>query len=287
MPCLLPDTHPLEKCYYQADRTLSLGDLDVEKISQMTRDLDWINSEKEHYITGWMNNRAVVLIRNYQDKRGTSNGIVMTNDNDYRLSVQAIRFRIPKVLLWFSLRRRSRDLAMVAYQALGEQATSLQQWQYIKDSSLKTRLENDWQQLNDYLGMACWQMENGQPLWQQLTQQITQQMLADFAQSALLNSKKVLNDGEFLGRWIQGAFIGYRANHPALLINWQQPQSAQAYSYLYTLRAGSTQASVQLRCKKEGPFFALNPFDAEHLQRALSLLIQARELLNSDLPEPA
>ncbi|MDN5682076.1 MAG: hypothetical protein L0G81_15770, partial [Ewingella sp.] len=66
----------LKKSYYSADQSLSLGQLDVEKIEQIARDLDISASDKEHYVTGWMGQNSVVLVRNYQDKRGASNGLV-------------------------------------------------------------------------------------------------------------------------------------------------------------------------------------------------------------------
>lgn len=79
----MPSASPLKKSYYSADQSLSLSQLDVEKISQVVRDLDVAESEKEHYVTGWMGQNSVVLVRNYQDKRGTSNGIVMSRGNRY------------------------------------------------------------------------------------------------------------------------------------------------------------------------------------------------------------
>src|SRR5471032_440268 len=88
-------TAVLKKCYYAADQSLSLGQLDVEKIEQIARDLDMTGSEKEHYITGWMGQNSVVLVRNYQDKRGTSNGLVMSRGQRYKLSVRRLNSAFP------------------------------------------------------------------------------------------------------------------------------------------------------------------------------------------------
>src|SRR5471032_3349221 len=85
----------LKKCYYSADEALSLGQLDVEKIEQIARDLDIAESEKEHYVTGWMGQNSVVLVRNYQDKRGTSNGLVMSRGQRYKLSVRRLNSAFP------------------------------------------------------------------------------------------------------------------------------------------------------------------------------------------------
>src|SRR5471030_2924112 len=151
----MPATASLKKSFYSAEESLSLAQLDEEKISQIARDLDVAESEKEHYLTGWMGQNSVVLVRNYQDKRGTANGLVMSRGNRYKLTIQAITFRIPKILLWVTFRRTPRTMTVVAYNKLGEQASGLQQFMHVQDPELKERLENDWRELNDYLGMAC------------------------------------------------------------------------------------------------------------------------------------
>ncbi|CRG50292.1 Uncharacterised protein [Yersinia wautersii] len=76
---------------------------ETDKIRQMVIDLDVANSDSEHYVTGWMGlNSIVVVVRNYQNKRGTANGFVINKGDRYRLSIQSIEFRIPKMVLWMS-----------------------------------------------------------------------------------------------------------------------------------------------------------------------------------------
>ncbi|MFI3308259.1 hypothetical protein [Ewingella allii] len=264
----------LKKSYYSADQSLSLGQLDVEKIEQIARDLDISASDKEHYVTGWMGQNSVVLVRNYQDKRGASNGLVMSRGQRYKLSVQAIKFRIPKFLLWMTLRRRPRTMSVVGYTRLGAQATGLQQFHTLADKSLKQQLENDWRELNDYLGMACWQMENNQPMWRSVQREISPQALWYLADSDLFSGKKLQKDGDFEGMWTKNRFLGRRTGeHAALLISWRDEENDDIASYLYE-RVTANQIRLSLRPRKEEKFYPLNPFDAEHLQQALSMFKQ-------------
>ncbi|PKE31906.1 hypothetical protein CWS43_07645 [Rahnella sp. AA] len=276
----MPAAAALKKSYYSADQSLSLSQLDVEKISQIARDLDVAESEKEHYVTGWMGQNSVVLVRNYQDKRGTSSGLVMSRGNRYKLTVQAITFRIPKLLLWITFRRTPRTMTVIAYNKLGEQATGLQQFMHIQEPELKESLENDWRELNDYLGMACWQMDNNQPLWRQLHEQITPQALWTVAESAWFNGKKLQKDGECEGLWLHEQFIGRRSGeHAALLLSWKDEENQDIASYLFE-RISADKIRVMLRPRKDTKFFPLNPFDAVHLQQALAKFTQAEEALS-------
>jgi len=276
----MPAAAVLKKSYYSADQSLSLSQLDVEKISQIARDLDVAESEKEHYVTGWMGQNSVVLVRNYQDKRGTSSGLVMSRGNRYKLTVQAITFRIPKLLLWITFRRTPRTMTVIAYNKLGEQATGLQQFMHIQEPELKESLENDWRELNDYLGMACWQMDNNQPLWRQLHEQITPQALWTVAESAWFNGKKLQKDGECEGLWLHEQFIGRRSGeHAALLLSWKDEENQDIASYLFE-RISADKIRVMLRPRKDTKFFPLNPFDAVHLQQALAKFRQAEEALS-------
>ncbi|KAB8311293.1 MULTISPECIES: hypothetical protein [Rahnella] len=276
----MPSASPLKKSYYSADQSLSLSQLDVEKISQVVRDLDVAESEKEHYVTGWMGQNSVVLVRNYQDKRGTSNGIVMSRGNRYKLTIQAITFRIPKFLLWITFRRKPRTMTVIAYNKLGEQATGLQQFMHIQEPELKEQLESDWRELNDYLGMACWQMENNQPLWRKLREEITPQSLLMQAESAWFSGKKLQKDGECEGLWLHEQFIGRRTGeHAALLLSWKDEENQDIASYRFE-RVSATKIRVMLRPRKEAKFYPLNPFDAVHLQQALTMYHQAEEALS-------
>lgn len=272
----------LKKSYYSAEQTLALGQLDVEKIAQIARDLDITGSEKEHYVTGWMGQNSVVLVRNYQDKRGTSNGLVMSRGQRYKLSVQAITFRIPKFLLWMTFRRQPRTMSVVGYTRLGEQASGLQQFHNILDKDLKQALENDWRALNDYLGMACWQMENNQPMWRTVQREISSQALWYLADSHVFSGKKLQKDGDCEGLWSKNRFLGRRTGeHAALLLSWHDEENDDIASYLYE-RVSSSQIRLSLRPRKEDKFYPLNPFDALHLQQALTLFQQAEaELCNA------
>ncbi len=282
MPSATPlKSASLKKCYYSADETLSLGLLDVEKIEQIARDLDIADSDKEHYVTGWMAQNSVVLVRNYQDKRGTSNGLVMSRGQRYKLSVQAIKFRIPKFLLWMTFRRRPRTMSVVGYTRLGEQASGLQQFHNILDPDLKQQLENDWQELNDYLGMACWQMENNQPLWRELHREITPQALWFLADSNGFSGKKMQKDGDFEGLWAHNRFLGRRTGeHAALLISWRDEENDDIASYQFE-RLSSSKIRLSLRPRKDEKFYPLNPFDAAHLCQALRMFQQAESELCS------
>ena len=270
----------LEKSYYSADQSPSLSQLDNEKITQIVHDLDVAESEKEHYVTGWMGQNSVVLVRNYQDKRGTSNGLVLSRGGRYKLTIQAITFRIPKVLLWVTFRRKPRTMTVIAYNKLGEQATGLQQFMHVQDPELREKLEQDWRELNDYLGMACWQMDNNRPQWRQLQAEITPQALLTLAESPWFGGKKRQKDGEFEGLWLHEHFIGRRSGeHAALLLSWKDEENDNIASYMYE-RMSATTIRVMLRPRKDEKFYPLNPFDAVHLQQALAKFYMAERALS-------
>ncbi|MDH2896379.1 hypothetical protein ACP3TB_03210 [Rahnella variigena] len=276
----MPAAVPLNKSYYSADQSLSLSQLDNEKITQIVQDLDVAESEKEHYVMGWMGQNSVVVVRNYQDKRGTSNGLVLSRGNRYKLTVQAITFRIPKFLLWVTFRRKPRTMTVIAYNKLGEQATGLQQFIHVQDPELRERLESDWRELNDYLGMACWQMDNNRPLWRQLHQEISPQALWTLAESSWFSGKKLQKDGEFEGLWSHEQFIGRRTGeHAALLLSWKDEENEDIASYLFE-RVSANKIRIMLRPRKEEKFYPLNPFDAVHLQQALTKFHQAEQALS-------
>lgn len=276
----MPAAAPLNKSYYSADQSLSLSQLDNEKITQIVQDLDVAESEKEHYVMGWMGQNSVVVVRNYQDKRGTSNGLVLSRGNRYKLTVQAITFRIPKFLLWVTFRRKPRTMTVIAYNKLGEQATGLQQFIHVQDPELRERLEGDWRELNDYLGMACWQMDNNRPLWRQLHQEISPQALWTLAESSWFSGKKLQKDGEFEGLWSHEQFIGRRTGeHAALLLSWKDEENEDIASYLFE-RVSANKIRIMLRPRKEEKFYPLNPFDAVHLQQALIKFHQAEQALS-------
>ncbi|MGG8469489.1 hypothetical protein ACM615_03830 [Rahnella sp. PAMC25617] len=276
----MPAAVPQNKSYYSADQSLSLSQLDNEKITQIVQDLDVAESEKEHYVMGWMGQNSVVVVRNYQDKRGTSNGLVLSSGNRYKLTVQAITFRIPKFLLWVTFRRKPRTMTVIAYNKLGEQATGLQQFIHVQDPELRERLESDWRELNDYLGMACWQMDNNRPLWRQLHQEISPQALWTLAESSWFSGKKLQKDGEFEGLWSHEQFIGRRTGeHAALLLSWKDEENEDIASYLFE-RVSANKIRIMLRPRKEEKFYPLNPFDAVHLQQALTKFHQAEQALS-------
>ncbi|RJT54983.1 hypothetical protein [Rahnella variigena] len=276
----MPAAVSLNKSYYSADQSLSLSQLDNEKVTQIVQDLDVAESEKEHYVMGWMGQNSVVVVRNYQDKRGTSNGLVLSRGNRYKLTVQAITFRIPKFLLWVTFRRKPRTMTVIAYNKLGEQATGLQQFIHVQDPELRERLEGDWRELNDYLGMACWQMDNNRPLWRQLHQEISPQALWTLAESSWFSGKKLQKDGEFEGLWSHEQFIGRRTGeHAALLLSWKDEENEDIASYLFE-RVSANKIRIMLRPRKEEKFYPLNPFDAVHLQQALIKFHQAEQALS-------
>jgi len=122
--------------------------------------------------------------------------------------------------------------------------------------------------------MACWQMENNQPMWRTVQREITPQALWFLADSNLFSGKKLQKDGDCEGLWTKNCFLGRRTGeHAALLISWRDEENDDIASYLYE-RISSNQIRLSLRPRKEEKFYPLNPFDAAHLQRALTLFQQ-------------
>jgi len=276
---------PLQKLYYAADNTLPLSQLDEEKICQIARDLDSVSSEKEHYVTGWMGLNSVVLVRSYQNKRGSADGLVMTRGNHYRLSVQSVVFRIPKPLLWGTFRRRPRTMKVITYNRLDTPQNGMQQYQNILEPELKERLEADWRDLNDYLGMACWQRENNNPLWQALQRDISADRLLLLCKHPVFSSRKMQKAREFAGLWQKDIFITHRNDGAAaILLSWKDPQTGDVASYLFEILAkntGPTRLRLSLRPRKQEKFYPLNPFDAQHLFDARQLFERAESVLES------
>lgn len=274
---------PLQKLYYNAQNTLPLSHLDEEKICQIARDLDSVGSDKEHYVTGWMALNPVVLIRRYQNKRGSADGIVFTRSNQYRLSVQSVMFSIPKPLLWITFRRRPRTMKVITYNRLDTTQNGLQQYQNIQEDEVKARLEADWRELNDYLYFACWQRENGQPLWNALQDSITADRLLGLCNSLFFTNGKLQKEGEFEGLWHKGMFIARRNDGAAaFMLAWQHPETHEVASYLFEIlkkNTGPTRLRLSLRPHKQEKFYPLNPFDAQHLHDALQMFERAEGAL--------
>ncbi|CNK58977.1 Uncharacterised protein [Yersinia mollaretii] len=275
-----------EKLYYSAGDAHPLDKLETDKIIQMVIDLDVANSDSEHYVTGWMGLNSVVVVRNYQNKRGTANGFVVNKGDRYRLSIQSIEFRIPKAVLWMSFRRKPRTMELITYETLGEQPSGMQQYRNILDEDLLQQLDADWRELNDYLGAACWQLENGTPLWLQAQQQITPDAISQLADAAIFRTKSLQADGEYAGFWAGEFFFAVRqptANHPlpAVQISWREDEK-EIGSYQFDLindEAGEPTLSLCIRPRKGADSYLLNRFDAHHLQRAIAMFTMTQRHL--------
>ncbi|WP_186370833.1 hypothetical protein [Yersinia aldovae] len=275
-----------EKLYYSAGNTHPLAKLESDKIIQMVIDLDVANSDSEHYVTGWMGLNSVVVIRNYQNKRGTANGFVVNIGNRYRQSVQSIEFRIPKVVLWMSFRRKPRTMELITYETLGDQPSGMQQYRNILDEELRQQLDADWCKLNDYLGAACWQLENDTPLWQQAHRQITPQAVHQLVDATIFRTKNLQTDGDYAGFWAGEYFFAIRcpteANPlPAMQISWREDEK-EIGSYQFDItkyEAGEPKLSLCIRPRKGADSYILNRFDAHHLQRVIAMFDMAQRYL--------
>lgn len=289
MPLFTPDPVLPPSLYYSAAEAHPLATLTVETIDHIVSDLRINASEREHYVTGWIGAHSVVIIHRYQDKRGTASGLVLTKEGELRLSVQSITFRIPKFILWLSLRRRPRTMALITYGLLGERQSPLVQFSQVTDKALKQRLELEWQALNDYVGMACYQMENDMPLWRTLTNGISVDALAHWVASPRFDDKRLQQDGEFAGFWAGNVFISRRQGEaPALQLLWRDAQNQIQPGYIYTLAANTARAerrpALLLRPQRAETSFVLNAFDARHLQLAHDLLTYAIGILEGVSP---
>ncbi len=283
MPLFVPDTSPPPTLYYAAAQARPLSSLTEETLAHMVADMSIHQSDKEHYITGWMGNSSVVIVNNYQDKRGTSSGFVLTRRDQYRLSVQSITFRIPKFILWLTFRRRPRTMMLITYNTLGKVLSPLVQYRNLLDKPLQQKLEQDWQQLNDYIGMACHQLEHGTPLWRQLADKLTTEDLHLCINSALFAGKRLHQDGEYQGFWSGNVFISRRLSaEPALQLLWRDQDNVPQCGYQYQLitdESGQLRPSVRIRPDDQETRYLLNPFDAWHLQTAWALLNYAAGIL--------
>ncbi|TBM27192.1 hypothetical protein [Hafnia paralvei] len=281
----LPSLPPLDKSLHSAELAHPLNKLEEDKISQMVADLDLNGSMKEHYLTGWMGLCPLVMIRNYQDKRGTSNGFMLTRPEHFRFSVQAITFRIPKFLLWATFRRKPRTMALIAYQQLGENGGGLIQYRNILDAEMKETVNQQWRDINDYLGAACYQVENDYPLWQTLENEVTEDKADALANTLASNGKKLQKDDEFSGLWQGELFIATRpagetSPCTSVMISWHDGDGIGSYLYGWLQdEQGKKQLALAIRLGKNEQFFTLNRFDAEHIQRAKALfsLVTHRE----------
>ncbi|NDL65365.1 hypothetical protein [Acerihabitans arboris] len=278
-----------QSLYYSAGEAHSLETLQEKSLCDMVEDIKVTHSDKEHYITGWMGADSVVVIHNYHEKRGTSNGFVLTKENQYRLSVQSIAFRIPKLILWLSFRRNPRTMMLITYNTLGELVSPLMQYRNMTDKPVKLKLEQDWQALNDYIGMACWQLENGSPLWGQLQQALTPDALAGYVNAPVFSEKRLQKDGEFEGFWAGNVFIARCLGpYPALQLLWRDEDNQMQPGYIYTAvpetRGGVLLPSLRIRPHRGDKSYLLNAFDAQHLHHARSLLSFAQGILTGMSP---
>ncbi|PJG64227.1 hypothetical protein CV016_03365 [Yersinia kristensenii] len=252
----------------------------------MVIDLDVANSDSEHYVTGWMGLNSVVVIRNYQNKRGTANGFVLNKGDQYRLSIQSIEFRIPKMVLWMSFRRKPRTMELITYETLGDQPSGMQQYRNILEEELRQQLDEDWRELNDYLGAACWQIENNVPLWQQAHREITLDAINQLAAASIFRTKHLQADGNYAGFWAGEYFFAVRqptADNPlpAMQISWREGEK-DIGSYQFDLikdEAGEPKLLLCIRPRKGAKSYLLNRFDAHHLQRAVAMFTMTQRYL--------
>ncbi|HEY0207522.1 hypothetical protein [Acerihabitans sp.] len=289
MQAFSPTLPAPQTLYYSAGEAHPLETLTEKSLCGMVEDMKVTQSDKEHYITGWMGPHSVVVIHNYREKRGTSNGFVLTKENQYRLSVQSIEFRIPKIILWLSLRRNPRTMTLITYNTLGEMVSPLMQFRNMTDKPVKRMLEQDWQALNDYIGMACWQLENGNPLWNQLLQTLTPDQLSGMINAPEFSGKRLQKDGDYEGFWAGNVFIGRCLGpYPALQLLWRDEDNQMQPGYIYTAvpeyRGGIPLPSLRIRPHRGENSYLLNPFDAQHLHDARSLFNFAQGILTGMSP---
>ncbi|MFT4465488.1 MAG: hypothetical protein ACMX3H_13445 [Sodalis sp. (in: enterobacteria)] len=117
------------------------------------------------------------------------------------------------------------------------------QYSQLTDKALKQRLEQEWQALNDYVGMACYQLENDQPLWRTLMDSLSADALAQWVASPRFDDKRLQQDGEFTGFWAGNVFISRRQGAaPALQLLWRDAQNQIQPGYIYTLATNAAQA---------------------------------------------
>lgn len=288
MQAYVPTLPAPQTLYYSAGEAHPLDTLTEKTLCAMVEDMKVTHSDKEHYVTGWMGPHSVVVIHNYREKRGTSNGFVLTKDSEYRFSVQSIEFRIPKLILWLSFRRNPRTMSLITYNTLGEQISPLVQYRNMTDKPAKLKLDTDWRALNDYIGMACWQLENGSPLWCQLQQTLAPETLKTLINAPIFNDKRLQKDGEFEGFWAGNVFIARcLAPYPALQLLWRgednQMQPGYVYAALPDTPGGPLKPSLRVRPNRGVNSYLLNAFDAQHLHDALSLFSYLQNLVQNSV----
>ncbi|TKI06703.1 hypothetical protein [Martelella alba] len=289
MQLFSPDLPKPPTLYYSAGETHSLATLEYGRLLAMVDDLKLSDSEREHYTAGWLGEDSLVIIHNYREKRGTSNGFVLTREQRYRLSVQSIAFRVPKIFLWLSLRRKPRDTTLITYNTLGELRGPLYQYRHLVDKAVKRQLEEDWRAMNDYIGMACWQLENDRPLWRELMTLLTPSAVAEWVDAPIFAEKRLQKEGQFEGFWSGNIFIARcRAPHPALQLLWRDDENRIQPGYVYTAlpdKSGDNPLpSLRIRPHRGETHYQLNAFDARHLQYARALLSLAEGVLNGMSP---
>ena len=151
------------------------------------------------------------------------------------------------------------------------------QYRNILDAEMKETVNQQWRDINDYLGAACYQVENDYPLWQMLEQTVTEEKANCLATMLASNGKKLQKDDEFSGLWQGELFIATRPageTSPAtsVIISWHVGDDIGSYLYGWlNNEQGEKQLALAIRPGKNEQFFTLNRFDAEHVQRAVAL----------------
>lgn len=125
---------------------------------------------------------------------------------------------------------------------------------------------NDWwAEINDYLGIACWQQRQGYPQWQALAETLSIARI-DAVQSWIQRDGQPLEqDGDYAGRRYGDLFIASRAASeatpwPSLLLT--ELSASAPISYLIGWLAdeqGQPQLALALRLRPEQPFFYPEP----------------------------
>ncbi|MGL9772850.1 MAG: hypothetical protein ACR5LG_00045 [Sodalis sp. (in: enterobacteria)] len=120
------------------------------------------------------------------------------------------------------------------------------QFPHLTDKTLKQRLELEWQAVNDYVGMACYQMENDTPLCWTLAGNISAgALVAHWVASPRFDDKRLQQDGEFTRFWAGNVFISRRRGVGLVLqLLWCDAQNQIQPGYIYTLTASTAARSV-------------------------------------------
>ena len=140
--------------------------------------------------------------------------------------------------------------------------------------------------MNDYLGAACWQLENDTPLWQQTQQQITPEAIRQLVDAPIFRTKHLQADGDYAGFWAGEYFFAVRQPSagnplPAVQISWRENEK-DIGSYQFDLingAAGEPKLSLCIRPRKGADSYLLNRFDAHHLQRAIAMFAMTQRYL--------